>query len=87
LNLEHITTLVLPAGLTYIGDHAFEGCFRLNATVVIPNGVSYIGLGAFAFTYVRLCCEADIAPDTWDPDWNVSMHRKEDIVWGYQIKT
>jgi len=43
-----ITSLVLPEGLTYIGDYAFKGFSNASMTsLTIPASVEYIGSGAF----------------------------------------
>ena len=49
---ESESKLVLPAGLTEIGEEAFEGIAA--DTVIIPDGVTSIGNGAFANSQVRL---------------------------------
>jgi len=41
-----LKTIIIPAGVTVIGDSAFERCFALT-TVTIPEGVSVIGDNAF----------------------------------------
>ena len=46
LNGELITYLVVPEGVTSIGDYAFEGCSSLTS-VTIPNSVTSIGERAF----------------------------------------
>ena len=46
LNGELVTDLVIPDGVTSIGDWAFEGCSGLTS-VSIPNNVTSIGEGAF----------------------------------------
>ena len=46
LNGTLITDLVIPDGVTSIGDGAFDGCSGLTS-VTIPDGVTSIGDGAF----------------------------------------
>ncbi len=41
-----ITSVVIPAGVTAIGDYAFDGCTNLK-TVTVGENVSYIGINAF----------------------------------------
>ncbi len=41
-----VTDLVIPDGVTYIADSAFEGC-RSITSVTIPDSVVHIGSGAF----------------------------------------
>ena len=46
LNNELITDLIIPDGVTSIGDYAFEGCSGLTS-VTIPDSVTSIGNEAF----------------------------------------
>ena len=43
---KNITSVILPEGLTTIGNNAFTGCTNLK-TVLLPNTVIYIGNNAF----------------------------------------
>ena len=44
----NIKTLVLPNGITTIGDEAFDGCNGLTGALIIPDSVTSIGQYAFA---------------------------------------
>ena len=46
LNGERVVDLVIPEGVTSIGNHAFDGCGSLSS-IVIPEGVTSIGRYAF----------------------------------------
>lgn len=48
LNGVEIKDLVIPEGVSTIGDFAFDGCEGLTS-VKIPNGVTSIGYGAFSY--------------------------------------
>ena len=41
-----VTTLVVPPGVTHIGDYAFDGCRRLT-TLRLPEGITHVGNLAF----------------------------------------
>ena len=45
-NCSNLIEVIIPDGITGIGDHAFEGCNWLTE-VVIPKSVTYIGGSAF----------------------------------------
>ena len=47
LNGEEITDLVIPEGVTSIGNYAFKRCSALTS-IIIPEGVTSIGKDAFA---------------------------------------
>ena len=46
MNGELVTRLVIPAGVTAIGDHAFRDCVSIRA-VELPEGLSTVGGRAF----------------------------------------
>ncbi len=46
MNGEEVTDLVIPEGVTKIGNLAFQDCFSLTS-VTIPSSVTSIGSGAF----------------------------------------
>ena len=48
LNDELVTELVIPEGITEIGDYAFSGCTSITS-VIIPEGVKSIG-GYYTFS-------------------------------------
>ena len=45
---ESISSLILPSGLTTIGNYAFSGCSMLSGSITIPNTVTIIGKEAFS---------------------------------------
>ena len=45
-----IKTVIIQAGITSIGDHAFDSCYYLTS-VTIPNSVTSIGKDAFSCCY------------------------------------
>ncbi|MBR6827164.1 MAG: leucine-rich repeat protein [Prevotella sp.] len=46
LNDQEVKDLIIPNGVTSIGDYTFSGCSGLTS-VTIPDGVTSIGVGAF----------------------------------------
>ena len=50
VDLNGCTEVVIPAGVTSIGNNVFAGCSDLT-TVTIPNSVTNIGFGAFHGCY------------------------------------
>ena len=52
LNGEEVKDLVVPNGVTSIGDYSFIGCTGLTS-VEIPNSVTSIGEGVFDFTSIE----------------------------------
>ena len=50
VNDVEVTNLVIPEGVTSIGNYAFQACYRLTS-VTIPNSVTSIGKSAFSGCY------------------------------------
>ena len=46
---DFTTEVILPEGLTSIGNHAFYGCGGLTGDLKIPDSVTVIGYGAFEY--------------------------------------
>ncbi len=51
-NMNEITGISFPQGLTYIGKAAFFGCLSLTGDLVIPEGVTSIEESAFKYTSI-----------------------------------
>ena len=82
-NKTKITRVVIPEGVTSIGDRAFCGCSSLTS-VVIPEGVTSIGDGAFGLCEsFTIYCAAEKQPEGWHYYWNPS---DRPVVWGYKSK-
>ena len=73
LNGELVTDLVIPDGVTSIGDYAFRGCESLTS-VTIPDSVTNIGRGAFqdcySLTYVTIPDSVTSIGDYAFSDWD-----------------
>ena len=48
LDRDTMTELVIPEGVTQIGNYAFDGCNALTS-LIIPDSVTSIGVGAFTY--------------------------------------
>ena len=48
LDRDTMTELVIPKGVTQIGNYAFDGCNALTS-LIIPDSVTSIGVGAFTY--------------------------------------
>ena len=69
LNGELVTELVIPEGVTSIGEWAFSGCSSLTA-ITLPESVTSIGNWAFAncHSLISITCEATTPPTITDND-------------------
>ena len=79
VTVRDVVTLILPAGLTEIGEEAFAG--SACEAVIAPESCGYIGSRAFAdcpnLRYVRLPASAEIAPDAFEGCCPVTLERVE----------
>lgn len=78
-----VEKIVLPQGITYIGQHAFDGLGSLRE-VVIPEGVTKIDDGAFnttGLTSVTLPTSLEvIGDDVFSHVWNLkSLHLPKNV--------
>ena len=74
LNGELVKDLVIPNGVTSIGNYAFDGCSSVTS-VTIPNSVTSIGNSAFdgRTSLTSITCEAENPPTVGsDAFYNVS---------------
>ena len=70
--LEEFTHVVIPEGVSSIGDYAFNMCQDL-ISVTIPESVEYVGSAAFGICYnLTIRCEAKSQPEGWHELWNSS---------------
>ena len=67
---ESIEGVIVPAGVTGVGDEAFKGCTKLES-VVLPEGVTFLGAKAFegCTALTDIWCAAKAQTDTWPADW------------------
>ena len=72
LNGNLVTELVIPNGVTSIGDYAFRNCTSLTS-ITIPDSVTRIGNYAFSScNALTIYCEATSKLSGWDINWNYS---------------
>jgi hypothetical protein len=75
------TNLILPLGLKYIGNYAFDGCTAM-LSLTIPSSVISMGHCAiFACIKLTIYCEATSQPSGWDSLWNPA---NRPVVWNYK---
>lgn len=76
------TNFEIPVNATSIGSYAFADFTNLTS-IFIPSRITKIGNNAFlGCANLKIYCEADEKPDTWDVDWNPSNCP---VVWGYAV--
>ncbi len=56
---KDVTSIVIPEGVTSIGERAFEECYFLTS-IDIPDSVSSIGEEAFHYCLLQPICSPDI---------------------------
>ena len=75
LNEIHITS-----SLKSIKAFAFNNC-RWLSTIIIPESVIEMGYDVFHDCRIRVYCQMDEMPESWDNDWNLQGC---EVVWGYR---
>ncbi len=80
MSCRDLKSVVIPEGITKIGDYAFSYCPSLSS-VVIPKSVTDVGEYAFSGckNLADIYCEADSKPESWNEDWNASC--KASVHW------
>jgi len=76
-------SMVIPDGVTSIGDYAFSSCDSLTE-IIIPDSVTSIGYVAFGgcTKLTTIYCEAESQPSGWDSYWK-GYGSSANVVWGY----
>ena len=70
LDGELVTDLVIPSGVTKIGDYAFCNCENITS-ITIPSSVTTIGDNAFTYCdSLTIYCEAEGQLGGWSEYWN-----------------
>lgn len=75
-----LLSVTLPSTLKEICHEAFAHCAGIQ-TLIIPKSVEYIGIKVFENCFMKIYCESDSQPLTWDVDWNIGGL---EVVWGYK---
>jgi len=80
---ELVTDVVIPGGVTGIGDYAFIGCESIKS-IAIPESVTEIGEKAFyRCPNLTIYCAAQSKPDSWGSSWNPDSLP---VIWGHVIE-
>ena len=67
---DYLVGLIIPDGVTSIGEGAFEDCYKLTS-VIIPDSVTSIGANAFDGCYnLTIYCEVASRPSGWASSWS-----------------
>ncbi len=70
LECDNLKSVVIPNGITSIGNGAFYGCNYLTS-ISIPNSVEVIGASLFmGCRNLTIYCEAESQPSGWSANWN-----------------
>ncbi len=78
-----VTDVVIPDGVTEIGDYAFIGCESIKS-IAIPESVTEIGEKAFyRCPNLTIYCAAQSKPDSWGSSWNPDSLP---VIWGHVIE-
>ena len=90
LNNKEITNLIIPEGVTSIGNYAFAKCYRL-LSITIPDGVTSIGYHAFALcsNLQNIYCYLEQVSETEDnvfedSNYDATLHVPATSVSAYQ---
>ncbi len=76
-----LESVMLPLGLTTVGDNAFNGCKSLTG-IYLRASVTHVGDGAFTgCSELSIFCETESAPEGFSENWNAS---KRPVYWNYQ---
>ena len=76
-----VREIIIPDGVTEIGDRAFGFCSELRK-VYVPASVTKIGDMAFdGCGKVKIYCIASRKPEGWSTSWNICNYP---VIWGYK---